>query len=67
LKVGIGIAGDSTKIVKDYDVSMQSLEDLADLANTKLGGPGPGKKWSLSSLIEIIMGKRVLPSSIYNN
>lgn len=56
-QVGLGIAGDATKVRKDHNVSIKSLADLSDLANKKLGGDP--KKWSMSSLVEKIICKEV--------
>ncbi|XP_010274075.1 PREDICTED: Werner Syndrome-like exonuclease isoform X1 [Nelumbo nucifera] len=57
IKVGVCIAGDATKVLKDYSVSVKALEDLSDLANLKLGGIP--KKWSLRSLTEMVTCKHL--------
>ncbi|KAL6499281.1 hypothetical protein OROHE_025944 [Orobanche hederae] len=57
VKVGIGIAGDMTKVFKDHDVSINSLGDLSSLANLKLGGIR--KAWSMASLTEQLMCRQL--------
>lgn len=56
--MGVGIAMDAKKVLKDYDVSINSLRDVSDIANQKLGGDP--KRWSLSSLTEMVICKKVL-------
>ncbi|XP_057766224.1 3'-5' exonuclease isoform X2 [Salvia miltiorrhiza] len=56
-KVGMGIAMDAKKVLKDYDVSISTLRDLSDIANQKLGGDR--KKWSLLSLTEMLICKQL--------
>ncbi|KAH6770131.1 hypothetical protein C2S52_014934 [Perilla frutescens var. hirtella] len=58
LKVGVGIANDASRILKDYDVSINTLRDLSDIANQKLDGDS--KRWSLSSLAEMLICKQLL-------
>ncbi|KAK6161694.1 hypothetical protein DH2020_005075 [Rehmannia glutinosa] len=53
LKVGVCIANDAAKVFQDHNVSINTLGDLSDLANQKLGGDP--KKWSLSSLTEMLI------------
>ncbi|KAL3507283.1 hypothetical protein ACH5RR_032665 [Cinchona calisaya] len=57
VKVGVCIANDAFKIFQDHNVSVKALEDLSDLANHKLGGDC--KKWSLSSLTEMLICKQL--------
>ncbi|KAJ6949136.1 hypothetical protein NC651_003216 [Populus alba x Populus x berolinensis] len=38
VKVGVGISGDCAKVLRDYNVSVKSVEDLSYHANQKLGG-----------------------------
>ncbi|KAL6495487.1 hypothetical protein OROGR_030050 [Orobanche gracilis] len=57
VKVGIGIAGDMTKVFKDHDVSIKSLGDLSSLANLKLGGIR--KAWSMANLTERLMCRQL--------
>ncbi|KAG6428367.1 hypothetical protein SASPL_112618 [Salvia splendens] len=56
LKVGAGIANDARKLWKDYDVSINTFQDLSDRANQKLGDR---KKWGLSSLTEMLLCKKL--------
>ncbi|XP_010527459.1 PREDICTED: Werner Syndrome-like exonuclease [Tarenaya hassleriana] len=58
VKVGVGIDGDSVKLFHDYGVSIMGVEDLSNLANTKLGGEM--KKWGLASLTERLVSKELL-------
>lgn len=55
------IANDASKVLRDYDVSINTLQDLSDTANQKLGGDP--KKWSLSSLTKMLICKQVLEQS----
>ncbi|KAJ6792563.1 Werner Syndrome-like exonuclease [Iris pallida] len=57
VKVGLGIASDAAKISRDYNVSVEPLEELAGYANLKLGGDP--KRWSLSSLTESLTCKQL--------
>ncbi|KAK4483340.1 hypothetical protein RD792_010526 [Penstemon davidsonii] len=57
MKVGVCIANDATKVLQDHNVSINSLGELSDLANQKLGGDL--KKWSLSTLTEMIICKQL--------
>ncbi|XP_062109224.1 3'-5' exonuclease [Humulus lupulus] len=57
-KVGVGIGNDSVKISKDYDVSIQAVEELSYLAKQKIGGDS--QKWSLASLTENLISKQLL-------
>ncbi|XP_042513825.1 Werner Syndrome-like exonuclease isoform X1 [Macadamia integrifolia] len=56
LKVGICIANDANKIFNDYNVRVKPVEDLSSLANSKVGG---SRKWSLSSLTEMLTCKQL--------
>ncbi|ONI28848.1 hypothetical protein PRUPE_1G164900 [Prunus persica] len=58
LKVGLGIAGDSVKVFKDYNVSTKAVEDLKYLAKRKLGGGL--QNWGLASLTEKLICKQLL-------
>ncbi|GER34112.1 werner syndrome-like exonuclease [Striga asiatica] len=58
LKVGVCIANDAAKVHHDYNTLINNLEDLSDLANQKLGGEP--KKWSLSSLTEMLICRQAL-------
>uniref|UniRef100_A0A0D9W1Y2 3'-5' exonuclease n=1 Tax=Leersia perrieri TaxID=77586 RepID=A0A0D9W1Y2_9ORYZ len=63
VKVGICIDNDARKMFNDYDVHVQPLMDLSNLANAKLGVPP--KRWSLASLTEMVTCKELpKPSNI---
>ncbi|KAF8402154.1 hypothetical protein HHK36_013106 [Tetracentron sinense] len=55
--VGVSIAGDATKVLKDYNVHIKDLEDLSRLANLKLGGIP--RMWGLGSLTEKLTCKQL--------
>lgn len=57
-QVGLGIAGDSVKVFKDYNVSTKAVEDLKYLAKRKLGGGL--QNWGLASLTEKLICKQVI-------
>ncbi|ONK70924.1 uncharacterized protein A4U43_C04F2920 [Asparagus officinalis] len=56
IKVGVWIANDAMKMSKDYNVNVEPLDDLSEYANLKLGG---AKRWSLSSLTEMLTCKEL--------
>ncbi|TVU07023.1 hypothetical protein EJB05_47062, partial [Eragrostis curvula] len=63
IKVGICIDNDARKMLNDYNVSVQPLMDLSNMANIKLAGRP--KRWSLASLTEMITCKELpKPSNI---
>ncbi|KAL6885452.1 hypothetical protein ACP4OV_010231 [Aristida adscensionis] len=63
VKVGICIDNDARKMLNDYNVCVQPLMDLSNLANVKLAGPP--KRWSLASLTEMVTCKELpKPSNI---
>ncbi|KAL9367265.1 hypothetical protein Peur_038464 [Populus x canadensis] len=51
VKVGVGISGDCAEVLRDYNVSVKSVEDLSYHANQKLGGEP--KTWGLRSSKEL--------------
>uniref|UniRef100_A0A1D1YCD6 3'-5' exonuclease n=1 Tax=Anthurium amnicola TaxID=1678845 RepID=A0A1D1YCD6_9ARAE len=57
VKVGVSIANDALKILKDYGIRVAPLDDLSSFANLKLGGTH--KKWSLCSLTEMLTCKQL--------
>lgn len=71
MKVGVSIASDAVKLLRDYNVNVTPLDDLSDFANLKLGGSG--KQWGLSSLTETLVCKQVtfclfpFPDSVHPN
>ncbi|KAJ7957251.1 Werner Syndrome-like exonuclease [Quillaja saponaria] len=58
LKVGVGIANDSVKVFKDYNISIKGVEDLSFHANQKLDGDP--RNWGLASLTETLLSKQLL-------
>lgn len=58
VQVGVGIAGDVSKVLKDYSVSVNAFQDLSELANQKLALPR--YQWSLASLSEVLINKQVI-------
>lgn len=58
LQVGVCIDNDARKMSNDYDVRVQPLMDLSNLANVKFAGPP--KRWSLASLTEMVTCKEVI-------
>ncbi|EAY92888.1 hypothetical protein OsI_14692 [Oryza sativa Indica Group] len=63
VQVGICIDNDARKMFNDYDVHVQPLMDLSNLANAKLGFPP--KRWSLASLTEMVTCRELpKPSNI---
>lgn len=56
-QVGVNVGGDANKVYKDHNVSVEALQDLSSLANQKLGGKP--KRWSLGSLTETLICKKV--------
>jgi len=51
VQVGVGISGDCAEVLRDYNVSVKSVEDLSYHANQKLGGEP--KTWGLRSSKEL--------------
>lgn len=60
-KAGVGISGDSQKLMRDYGVACGGLVDLADMANDRLE-PGLVQRWSLAGMYAVCslswVGKR---------
>ncbi len=52
-KAGVGISGDSQKLMRDYGVACGGLVDLADMANERLE-PGLVQRWSLAGLMLVV-------------
>ncbi|KAG8369607.1 hypothetical protein BUALT_Bualt14G0031200 [Buddleja alternifolia] len=59
VKVGVAVAGDAAKLLRDHNVSINALEDLSTLADRKLGGDQRKWKWSLSSLTETLIFRKL--------
>lgn len=46
-QAGVGIIGDAWKLIRDFEVQVDGLLDLSDLAATRLA---PARRWSLKAL-----------------
>ncbi|KAK9138449.1 hypothetical protein Sjap_009043 [Stephania japonica] len=57
VKVGVSIADDVVKILKDYEVCVNSVEDLSSIADLKIRGDP--KTWGLASLTERLTCKKL--------
>ncbi|XP_054805681.1 3'-5' exonuclease-like [Prosopis cineraria] len=63
LKVGVGIGSDARKFFKDYEISIEGIEDLSFRAKQKL--VGDIQNFGLSSLTEKLLSKQLKkPSKI---
>ncbi|XP_062985107.1 bifunctional 3'-5' exonuclease/ATP-dependent helicase WRN [Elgaria multicarinata webbii] len=60
-KAGIGIEGDKWKLMRDFDIRLGDLVDLADLANEKLKCK---EIWSLNNLIKHLFHKQLLKDKL---
>lgn len=56
-QVGVAIDGDAVKVFSDYNVSVNALEDLSDLANQNFDSDR--RHWSLAALTEEFICKEV--------
>ncbi|XP_076770121.1 bifunctional 3'-5' exonuclease/ATP-dependent helicase WRN isoform X2 [Arvicanthis niloticus] len=56
-KAGVGIEGDQWKLLRDFDVKLESFVELTDVANEKLKCT---ETWSLNGLVKHILGKQLL-------
>ncbi|XP_028567719.2 bifunctional 3'-5' exonuclease/ATP-dependent helicase WRN isoform X2 [Podarcis muralis] len=56
-KVGVGIEGDKWKLMRDFEIKLESLVDLGDLANEKLKCK---EIWSLNNLLKHLFHKQLL-------
>lgn len=64
-QVGANIACDARKLFKDYEITVNGLEDLCFHAKQKLGGSI--MSWSLASLTEKLLSKQVYSESNFLN
>ncbi|XP_048416891.1 bifunctional 3'-5' exonuclease/ATP-dependent helicase WRN isoform X2 [Stegostoma tigrinum] len=55
-KVGVGIAGDHWKLMRDCDIKLRGFVELTDIANQKLKC---AEKWSLNGLVQHLCGKQL--------
>ncbi|KAJ7335809.1 hypothetical protein JRQ81_013750 [Phrynocephalus forsythii] len=56
-KAGVGIEGDKWKLMRDFEIRLGDLVDLADLANEKLKCK---EMWSLNDLVKHLFHKQLL-------
>eukprot|EP00073_Rattus_norvegicus_P053479 XP_017455863.1 PREDICTED: Werner syndrome ATP-dependent helicase isoform X1 [Rattus norvegicus] len=56
-KAGVGIEGDQWKLLRDFDVKLESFVELTDVANRKLKC---AETWSLNGLVKHVLGKQLL-------
>lgn len=56
-KAGVGIEGDQWKLLRDFDVKLESFVELTDVANEKLKC---AETWSLNGLVKHVLGKQLL-------
>ncbi|OBS59125.1 hypothetical protein A6R68_09751, partial [Neotoma lepida] len=56
-KAGVGIEGDQWKLLRDFDIKLESFVELTDIANEKLKCV---ETWSLNGLVKHILGKQLL-------
>ncbi|XP_028624037.1 Werner syndrome ATP-dependent helicase isoform X2 [Grammomys surdaster] len=56
-KAGVGIEGDQWKLLRDFDVKLESFVELTVVANEKLQC---AETWSLNGLVKHILGKQLL-------
>uniref|UniRef100_A0A803TJQ6 DNA 3'-5' helicase n=1 Tax=Anolis carolinensis TaxID=28377 RepID=A0A803TJQ6_ANOCA len=60
-KIGVGIEGDKWKLMRDFEVNLGDLVDLADLANKKLRCK---EIWSLNDLVKHLFHKQLLKEKL---
>ncbi|XP_027247088.1 Werner syndrome ATP-dependent helicase isoform X2 [Cricetulus griseus] len=56
-KAGVGIEGDQWKLLRDFEIKLESFVELTDIANEKLKC---AETWSLNGLVKHILGKQLL-------
>ncbi|XP_029387943.1 Werner syndrome ATP-dependent helicase isoform X4 [Mus pahari] len=56
-KAGVGIEGDQWKLLRDFDVKLESFVELTDVANERLKC---AETWSLNGLVKHVLGKQLL-------
>ncbi|KAK7812184.1 hypothetical protein U0070_014775 [Myodes glareolus] len=56
-KAGVGIEGDQWKLLRDFDIKLESFVELTDIANEKLKC---AETWSLNGMVKHILGKQLL-------
>ncbi|XP_051025364.1 bifunctional 3'-5' exonuclease/ATP-dependent helicase WRN [Acomys russatus] len=56
-KAGVGIEGDQWKLLRDFDIKLESFVELTDVANEQLKC---AETWSLNGLVKHVLGKQLL-------
>ncbi|XP_063150841.1 bifunctional 3'-5' exonuclease/ATP-dependent helicase WRN [Candoia aspera] len=60
-KAGVGIEGDKWKLMRDFEIKLENLVDLADLANEKLNCK---EIWSLNGLVKHLLQKQLVKDKL---
>uniref|UniRef100_A0A8D2KV49 ATP-dependent DNA helicase n=1 Tax=Varanus komodoensis TaxID=61221 RepID=A0A8D2KV49_VARKO len=60
-KAGVGIEGDKWKLLRDFDIRLEELVELTDLANEKLKCK---EIWSLNNLMKHLFHKQLLKDKL---
>ncbi|KAM6473025.1 bifunctional 3'-5' exonuclease/ATP-dependent helicase WRN isoform 2-T3 [Liasis olivaceus] len=60
-KAGVGIEGDKWKLMRDFEIKLENLVDLADLANEKLKCK---EIWSLNGLVKHLFHKQLVKDKL---
>ncbi|KAM8785196.1 bifunctional 3'-5' exonuclease/ATP-dependent helicase WRN [Rhynchonycteris naso] len=55
-KAGVGIGGDQWKLLRDFDIKLNGVVELTDVANEKLKCT---ENWSLTGLVKHLFGKQL--------
>ncbi|XP_013910183.1 PREDICTED: Werner syndrome ATP-dependent helicase isoform X1 [Thamnophis sirtalis] len=60
-KAGVGIEGDKWKLMRDFEIKLENLVDLVDLANEKLKCK---ETWSLNGLVKHLFHKQLVKDKL---
>nr|XP_056704908.1 bifunctional 3'-5' exonuclease/ATP-dependent helicase WRN [Euleptes europaea] len=60
-EAGVGIEGDKWKLMRDFEIRLESIIELADLANEKLKCK---EIWSLNNLVKHLFHKQLLKDNL---
>ncbi|XP_070791509.1 bifunctional 3'-5' exonuclease/ATP-dependent helicase WRN [Pituophis catenifer annectens] len=60
-KAGVGIEGDKWKLMRDFEIKLENLVDLGDLANEKLKCK---EIWSLNGLVKHLFHKQLVKDKL---
>ncbi|XP_016432016.1 Werner syndrome ATP-dependent helicase homolog [Sinocyclocheilus rhinocerous] len=61
MKVGVGIEGDKWKLLSDYDIKLNNIVELSNLANKTLRCC---EKWSLDGLVKHLLKKQLFKDKL---